>query len=146
MARFNTVLYVLAESLRGIGILLAPLVPTSSHLLLDLMGVPAPLRTFASIPTHRIEPGTSILEPRGIFPRIDTSAVSATTATAPTAITVSTAVADAPIVGFEETLSVAEIESQIVIVGGKIRDLKAAKASKGDLKLLVDELLFLKER
>jgi len=67
-ARQGTVLYVTAEVLRQIGILAQPAMPASAGKLLDILGVPAGLRTFASLAT-RIAPGSTLPPPSPIFPR-----------------------------------------------------------------------------
>src|SRR5581483_7085827 len=55
-ARQGTVLFVTAEVVRQIAILTQPVMPAASARLLDILGVPAGLRTFASLAT-RIAPG-----------------------------------------------------------------------------------------
>ena len=48
-ARMETVLYVTAEVLRIIGILIQPYMPASAAKLLDLLAVPADQRIFADL-------------------------------------------------------------------------------------------------
>ena len=68
--RQRTVLYVTAEVVRQIAILAQPVMPESSAKLLDSLGIPADARDFASLGgAARIEPGTKLPAPVGIFPR-----------------------------------------------------------------------------
>jgi methionyl-tRNA synthetase len=68
--RMGTVLYVTAEVLRQVGILVQPVMPEAAAKLLDLLGVPAEERSFASLgPTGRLVPGTPLPPPQPIFPR-----------------------------------------------------------------------------
>jgi methionyl-tRNA synthetase len=68
--RQRTVLYVTAEVVRQIAILAQPVMPESSARLLDSLGIPAEARDFASLGgAARIEPGTKLPAPVGIFPR-----------------------------------------------------------------------------
>eukprot|EP01041_Mallomonas_annulata_P007735 gene7735-15821_t len=68
--RMHTVLYVLTETVRRMAILLEPVIPASCSKLLDTIGVDDDMRTFPSI-YKRIAPGTPILSPTPIFPRIE---------------------------------------------------------------------------
>jgi methionyl-tRNA synthetase len=68
--RMETILYVTAEVLRQIGILVQPVMPRSAAKLLDQLGVPGDARTFAALgPTGRLEPGTNLPPPQPVFPR-----------------------------------------------------------------------------
>ena len=68
--RQRTVLYVTAEVVRQIAILAQPVTPEASARLLDSLGIPAEARDFASLGgAARIEPGTKLPAPVGIFPR-----------------------------------------------------------------------------
>jgi methionyl-tRNA synthetase len=68
--RQRTVLYVTAEVVRQIAILAQPVMPEASARLLDSLGIPAEARDFASLGgAARIEPGTKLPAPVGIFPR-----------------------------------------------------------------------------
>lgn len=70
-ARMATVLYVLAETLRHIGILLQPFMPDATGRLLDQLAIPAYQRTFASLgDASRLVPGTPLPPPQGLFPRV----------------------------------------------------------------------------
>jgi len=67
-ARMETVLYVTAEVLRRIGILIQPYVPGSAAKLLDLLAVPETDRSFADLDKTLVS-GTELPAPVGIFPR-----------------------------------------------------------------------------
>jgi methionyl-tRNA synthetase len=68
--RMATILYVTAEAVRQIAILAQPVMPSSAAKLLDLLGQPGDARGFAALgPERRLQPGTSIPEPSGVFPR-----------------------------------------------------------------------------
>ncbi|MDT5360712.1 MAG: methionyl-tRNA synthetase [Mycobacterium sp.] len=66
--RFRTVLYTTLETVRIAALLSQPVMPESMGKLLDLLGQPADQRMFAAIAT-RIEPGTALPKPEGVFPR-----------------------------------------------------------------------------
>ena len=69
-ARMNTVLYVLAEALRHIGILIQPFMPTSAEKVLDQLAVPPEAREFRSLgKKNSLIPGKLMPKPEGIFPR-----------------------------------------------------------------------------
>jgi methionyl-tRNA synthetase len=66
--RMGTVLFVTAEVLRQIAILIQPFMPVSAAKLLDLLAVEQ--RDFAALgPTHRIAAGTKLPPPTAVFPR-----------------------------------------------------------------------------
>jgi len=67
-ARMATVLYVLADVVRQVGILLQPVMPASSNRLLDQLAVAADARGFDDLPC-RLVPGTALPKPEGVFPR-----------------------------------------------------------------------------
>ncbi|MDB5407624.1 MAG: metG [Rhodospirillales bacterium] len=67
--RMRTVLYVLAETIRHIAILIQPVVPGSAEKLLDQLAAPADQRDFAALATGKLVPGTALPKPEGIFPR-----------------------------------------------------------------------------
>ena len=68
--RMATVLYVTAETVRQIAILLQPFMPDSSAKLLDLAGVPADRRRFADLgAAGRLVSGTALPAPSPVFPR-----------------------------------------------------------------------------
>jgi methionyl-tRNA synthetase len=66
--RMNTVLYVLAETIRHCAILCQPFMPGSMARMLDQLGVPATARDFAALATPLV-PGTALPAPTGVFPR-----------------------------------------------------------------------------
>ncbi len=68
--RMATVLWVLAEVLRHLGILVQPFMPTSAGRLLDQLAVPADRRAFAALTSaDALVAGTPLPRPQGIFPR-----------------------------------------------------------------------------
>ncbi len=73
--RMETVLYVLAEVIRCLGILINPLMPVSSDALLDQLGIPADKRTFKELnSSSALGVGQGIREPVGLFPRVEVEA------------------------------------------------------------------------
>jgi len=69
-ARMETVLYVLAETVRYLGILVQPVVPDSAAKLLDQLAVPVDARQFARLHrSHALTPGVALPAPQGVFPR-----------------------------------------------------------------------------
>jgi methionyl-tRNA synthetase len=68
--RMATVLYVTAEVLRHIGILIQPYMPQSAAKLLDLLGVEYNKRSFAELGEGgKLVPGIRLPQPAPIFPR-----------------------------------------------------------------------------
>jgi methionyl-tRNA synthetase len=67
-ARMETVLYVLAETIRRVAVVLQPFMPSSMARLLDQLAVPADARDFAHFDA-RLAPGTRLPPPSGVFPR-----------------------------------------------------------------------------
>lgn len=68
--RMATVLYVLAETLRHLAILIQPFMPDSMGKLLDQLAVAAGQRNFAALmPGNALASGTPLPAPQGIFPR-----------------------------------------------------------------------------
>ena len=66
----NTVLYVLAETIRRLGLLIQPIMPQSAAKLLDQLAVPEGKRNFAAYgKDHALVPGTALPQPQGVFPR-----------------------------------------------------------------------------
>jgi methionyl-tRNA synthetase len=69
-ARMGTVLYVTAEVVRQIAILLQPFVPQSADKLLDLVAAAADKRDFTALgEAGRLVPGTLLEAPTPVFPR-----------------------------------------------------------------------------
>jgi methionyl-tRNA synthetase len=68
--RMGTVLYVLAETVRHLAILIQPFVPTSAAKMLDQLAVPETARTFEYLgKSHALKAGTALPTPTGVFPR-----------------------------------------------------------------------------
>ena len=69
-ARMETVLWVTAEAVRRVGILVQPYTPESAGRLLDLLAVADDARSFAHVgDAHALAPGTPLPAPQGVFPR-----------------------------------------------------------------------------
>jgi methionyl-tRNA synthetase len=69
-ARMATVLYVTADVVRQVAILLQPFMPASAEKLLDLVAIPAAERSFASLgAAGRLASGTPLEAPKPVFPR-----------------------------------------------------------------------------
>jgi methionyl-tRNA synthetase len=74
-ARQGTVLYVTAEVIRQVAILVQPVMPSAAAKMLDLLAIPSEERQFREIGgTRRIGPGTTIPPPSAVFPRYVESA------------------------------------------------------------------------
>jgi methionyl-tRNA synthetase len=68
--RQGTVLYLTAEVIRQVAILVQPFMPASATKLLDLLAVPAGQRGFSELGgVRRIEPGVAMPAPAPVFPR-----------------------------------------------------------------------------
>lgn len=68
--RMATVLWVLAETIRHLAVLVQPIMPESAARILDQLGVPEDRRSFAVLtPAHALVPGTVLPKPEGVFPR-----------------------------------------------------------------------------
>ncbi|PRX02783.1 methionine--tRNA ligase [Martelella mediterranea] len=68
--RMATVLYVTAEVVRQVAILLQPAMPTSAGKLLDLISIPQTQRDFAHLgQAGRLKAGTPLEKPAPVFPR-----------------------------------------------------------------------------
>jgi methionyl-tRNA synthetase len=69
-ARARTVLYVLAETVRHLAILVQPFMPQSIERMLNQLAVPADGRSFAALGEGAtLKPGTKLPKPEGVFPR-----------------------------------------------------------------------------
>ncbi|RCK34482.1 methionine--tRNA ligase [Thalassospira xiamenensis] len=69
-ARMETVLYVLAEVIRHVGILVQPLMPASAAKILDQLVLPIDQRGFEQLGAdHALVAGTDLPKPEGVFPR-----------------------------------------------------------------------------
>lgn len=70
LARMKTVLWVLAETIRQVALVMQPFVPDGASRILDQLGVGVDQRDFASFgPDFALVPGSSLPVPRGVFPR-----------------------------------------------------------------------------
>jgi methionyl-tRNA synthetase len=68
--RRGTILYVAAEVVRQLAILVQPAMPGSAAKLLDLLSQPASARSFAALgEAGRLKPGIELPAPVGVFPR-----------------------------------------------------------------------------
>jgi methionyl-tRNA synthetase len=67
-ARFATVLYTTCEAVRIAALLVQPVMPDSAGKLLDLLGQRPDQRSLAAVGA-RLEPGTALPAPTGVFPR-----------------------------------------------------------------------------
>jgi methionyl-tRNA synthetase len=68
--RMETVLYVTAETLRAVGIVAQPVIPTAASKLLDLLARDPGERMLAHVgPAHRLPRGAALAKPEAIFPR-----------------------------------------------------------------------------
>jgi methionyl-tRNA synthetase len=66
--RRDTVLWVLAETIRRVSLLVQPFMPGSAAKVLDQLAVAAEGRAFASFDSE-LEPGVALPAPQGVFPR-----------------------------------------------------------------------------
>ncbi|MGE0651134.1 MAG: methionine--tRNA ligase [Alphaproteobacteria bacterium] len=70
--RMATVLYVLAETIRNLAIVLQPFVPDAAAKILDQLAIAQDAREFANLgEAYALVPGTSLPAPRGVFPRLE---------------------------------------------------------------------------
>ena len=70
--RMKTVLYVLAEVIRCLGIIMQPVVPDSAEKLLLQIAVKENERDFSFLsPKQALKAGTVITQPQGVFPRLN---------------------------------------------------------------------------
>ncbi len=73
--RMKTVLYVLAESVRHIAILMQPFTPGATDKLLDQLAVPKDKRNFIDLgEPGALKGGLALPAPQGVFPRYDAKA------------------------------------------------------------------------
>jgi methionyl-tRNA synthetase len=69
--RMETVLYVLAETIRCLAIAIQPVVPQSASKMLDQIVVPLDKRQYRHISSSEaLQPGIELPAPEGVFPRI----------------------------------------------------------------------------
>jgi methionyl-tRNA synthetase len=67
-ARRDTVLWVLAETIRRVTLLVQPFMPQSAARILDQLAIPAEGRAFSAFDSE-LKPGTVLPKPQGVFPR-----------------------------------------------------------------------------
>jgi len=67
--RLELVLYVLAETIRRLAILVLPFMPDSCTRLLDQLGVPQEARDFKALVSQPLASGAKLPKPAGVFPR-----------------------------------------------------------------------------
>lgn len=73
--RMATVLYVLCETIRCLGLIIQPIMPESASRLLDQLDIRADQRSFAAITAAQaLKAETPINQPEGIFPRLEEKA------------------------------------------------------------------------
>ncbi len=72
--RMATVLYVTAEAVRQLAILIQPVMPDSMSKMLDQLGVPVDARDFTALKGAPLKSGTPLPPPEGIFPRLEQDA------------------------------------------------------------------------
>jgi methionyl-tRNA synthetase len=69
-ARMATVLYVLADVIRQLSILIQPFMPDSAAAMMDQLAIEENSRQFANLgPDGRLVPGIALPKPAGVFPR-----------------------------------------------------------------------------
>jgi methionyl-tRNA synthetase len=66
--RRDTVMWVLAEAIRRVTLLVQPFMPQSTARILDQLAVPAEGRAFSAF-DQELMPGTLLPKPQGVFPR-----------------------------------------------------------------------------
>ncbi len=69
MERMGTVLYVTAEVIRRVGIMVQPFIPQSAEKLLDTLAIPADQRQFSDVSAHPLVGGAELPAPQPVFPR-----------------------------------------------------------------------------
>jgi methionyl-tRNA synthetase len=67
-ARRDTVLWVLAETIRRVTLLVQPFMPASTAKILDQLAISAEGRAYAAF-DDELKPGTELPKPQGVFPR-----------------------------------------------------------------------------
>lgn len=76
--RMRTVLYVLAECIRCLGIVVQPFTPDAAAKILDQLKIENGARSFAHLSAdYAIKPSTVIDKPEGVFPRLEEAEASA---------------------------------------------------------------------
>lgn len=71
LVRMRTVLYVLAETVRCLALVMQPFTPDSAAKMLDQLEIPEDQRQFNALSAdYALKPDTAIEKPEGVFPRI----------------------------------------------------------------------------
>jgi len=141
--RMQTVLWVLMETLRHVGLVSLPVTPTLAATLLDQLAVPTDGRMFASLEPgtgSELVGGTPLPEPSVIIPRYqppETPADAPPTAAQPAA-------APAPSLPALEGPEMEALEERVRAQGEAVRALKAAGGDDDALGAAVASLLELK--
>lgn len=133
-ARMLTVLYVLADVLRKIAILLDPITPASSAALLDQLGATGEFREFSSF-AALLPPGTKIGTVQPLFPKVEKAERAEGVANG-SEQSAATAAADAAAAAALAALSIDELSAEISLTGGAIRDMKKDKERFGKAEVL----------
>lgn len=68
--RMATVLWVLCEVIRNIGVACLALMPDAAGKILDQLAIPEAKRNFKALQEETLEAGTALPQPQGVFPRI----------------------------------------------------------------------------
>jgi methionyl-tRNA synthetase len=151
ISRCGTVLFVLAESLRRLAILLQPIIPKSSGIILDQLAVPHDKRTFTSLSKIGLVPSTSINLPSPVFPKIALAEDSLNLMTTSDPLT-ATKINAKPEKSSNtsqisqsnrssDTLGREELNDAITALGKEIRAMKSKKVAKEELQPFITKLL-----
>lgn len=142
--RMYTVLYVLMELLRYSAILLEPVMPSSCNKMLDLLGIPSTIEARSILALEQqLSSGLRIGTPIPIFPKIEiiveNKQINNNIDNDKTSLIIET---------YEQydVLNLLELSDKILLVGTDLRNKKAAKVDKDNLKPLINELNYLKNR
>ncbi|MNP78916.1 Methionine--tRNA ligase [compost metagenome] len=65
----GTVLYVTAEVIRRVGIMVQPFIPQSAEKLLDILAIPADKRQFSDVTASQLVGVADLPAPQPVFPR-----------------------------------------------------------------------------
>lgn len=141
--RMETVLWVLMEVMRHVGVVSQPLTPTIAAHLLDQLGVPAEQRAFADLPTPsaQLQAGAPLPKPEIIVPRYEEPDAPPDAPDASAAQ--ESAAAPATALSADE---LAALEEQIGAQGERVRAAKGGGASKESIDAEVAALLALKSQ
>ncbi len=146
----RTVLWVLLESLRHIGIVLQPITPRIASELLDQVAVGLDKRSFRALAAEEeggtpLQSGTLLPEPRIVVPRFDPGEDGDAIVTAPASAEVwngSDGKSGAQLSGSE----LKKLEAHVREQASRVRELKERGGDKDVVRSEVDALLELKSR